>query len=479
MLDDADESGRPPFAVVRPLLLRGLLRLTALPCIFLENEDGDVVLHRDALEYVKACLSAYELGTIERDVNAIARLYDFYRVFWRGDVLPDDDLDYLIYAYLAWRHSGTLTEDGTSRLGGLRWKPLAYEGLRAEFSALHRYFRFCSMTCGHVALGTMRKAIRIDGTPLNRMHATAAMKERDFFVHLTASREYWARRHDNGFAMPPVSRPVRGRHGHLRHVMAEEEVWQIIRNERNPVYRAIWLVGAFGGIRISEQLNAWQCDVLPASSRRLLFQADGVDSIMVLRADPVNSRFLGDLGKAEKTRAQYLLGKYGMLPRSELSTGDPLFAGWKGTLYLQAQLRLNEVFWLNPQAAALFAQCAREIREFHRVHRTSDRHPYFYVNIADPTAEHRGGILKMSNVQKAWERACSRCDLEPYRWGRNIHGLRHFYKERAKSMGFGPDEIQIMMGHKTIESQDIYGRSAKSIAKRIKELCPANHQIEI
>jgi hypothetical protein len=457
--------------------MRGSPGSTALPVIFLENECGEVVVHGDALVYAQASLAAYRPASIERDVETIARLYDFFRVFWHGNSLPEDDVDYLIYAYLLWRHSGTLTGEGSSRLGGLRWRPLAAEGLRAEFASINRYFRFCSQKWGYVALGRMRRDVRRDGPPLNRMRETAGMKERDFFVHLSASREYWASHFGSEVEMPPVvTRPARSAEASLTQIMPEEEVWQIIGRERNPVYRALWLVGGFGGLRISEQLNAWQCDVLPASTRQLLFGYEGSD-ILFLRADPMRSRYVGELGKSKETREQHLLAGYRMQPRCVLNRKHPLYAGWKGTLYLQRELLLNEVFWLNPRAAALFAECASEIREFHRLHQTSKHHPWFYVNIADPTGDHRGSPLKISNVEAAWERACRRCDLQPHSWGRKIHGLRHFYKALGKSMGFGPDQIQIMMGHRSIESQDNYGRSAIEISRQLANIRTTSSRI--
>ncbi|MFC7688700.1 hypothetical protein ACFQY5_02695 [Paeniroseomonas aquatica] len=154
------------------------------------------------------------------------------------------------------------------------------------------------------------------------------------------------------------------------------------------------MVGAFGGIRISEQLNTWQIDVLPGSYRKLAFDYDEGAEILFLRADPVHSRYVGDLGKQGDTRKQYLHKQYNLLPRNALGRRDPLYAGWKGTLSINSDFRISEVFWIDRQAAALFAECAREIREFHRLHKSSERHPYLYVNMADPTLEYRGAPLK-------------------------------------------------------------------------------------
>ncbi len=440
-----------------------------LPFLFVEDEAGTVNWQREALVYARASLQAYDIPTIERDIDTIGRFCDFYIIFWNGMPLPDNEIDYLIYAYLIWRHNGNISH-GASRLGGLRWKSLAFDALRAEFKSLVRYFRFASLTWGYVSLGRLQQAVDVRSPSLKRLRTAAELKERDFLVHLNGAREYWNRLYGPEIAMPPVAIGVRSNGSSIRSVMPEEDIWSIIENERNPVFRALWLVGAFGGLRISEQLQAWQIDVLPGSARRLLLGYDGIDDdILFLRADPIASRYIGDVGKPGATRRQFLRERYSMTPRKELSRRHPLYAGWKETLYLNREMLLSEVFWLHGRAANLFAECAGEIREFHRLHETSKRHPFFYVNIADLTRELRGDILKKSNVEAAWDGACRRCGLEPHRWGRNLHGLRHFYKACADSLTISRDDLQIMMGHRRLNSQDDYGRVGRKVATGLGE----------
>jgi len=465
---EPERAASGPSSIVRHVPVLGPSGSVPLPFLFIEGASGAVGWHREALAYAKACLAAYELSTISHDVETIGRFYDFYRVFWGAKPLPAEAIDYLVYAYLVWRHNGTVS-DGRSCLGGLLWAPVASNALRAEFNSLARYFHFSSRTWGHVSLGQFREPLDPDAVSIRRLRSTAGLKEREFFVHLAASREYWARQYGSGVEMPPVSVLVRSG-GSIRHVMPEEEIWAIIQAESNPVFRALWIVGAFGGIRVSEQLNAWQVDVLPGSYRRLAFGYEGGDAPLFLRADPTGSRYIGDLGKPGPTRRHFLRDQYGMSSRKEFGRKHPLYAGWKGTLYLNGTLLLSEVFWLDDQAATLFAECAEEIREFHRIHQTSKRHPFFYVNVADPTREFRGDILKTSNVEAAWDRACLRCGLEPHRWGRNIHGLRHFYKRLANASGISRDHVQVMMGHKSIGSQDDYGRAAQEVAASLSKV---------
>ena len=460
-----EEIAPPLFSVVRSLNVQGICGPEPMPFMFLAGATGSVAWHREALVYARAS-TAVAGGTqrAERDLEAVARFHDFYRTFWVGRAVDPHSMDYLVCAYLMWRRNGTL-EDGTSRLGGLRWKPLDIPALRGEFRSLIRYFHFCSVTWGYIALGQLRHTLAPNDEQQVRMRDAARLAERDLLVHLNARRDFWAKTYGMEEAEPPISL-ARSKSGNIcGHVISREEVEAIIAAETNPVFRALWLVGAYGGIRISEQLNAWQEDVLPASWRKQLFQYDSGDDIMFLRADPAASRYIGDVGRSsQETRKAFLRNRYGMLPRSELDKGDPLKAGWKSTLYINGQFLLNEVFWSSNHAVKMFAECAEAIRDFHRLHKTSKRHPYFYVNMADPTQEFRGGILKISNVEAAWERACARCNLEPHRWGRNIHGLRHFYKWSVEELGITPDKIQIMMGHLRIRSQEDYGRRAKDAA---------------
>ncbi|GAA6191001.1 hypothetical protein NBRC116597_09200 [Phaeobacter sp. NW0010-22] len=71
--------------------------------------------------------------------------------------------------------------------------------------------------------------------------------------------------------------------------------------------------------------------------------------------------------------------------------------------------------------------------------------------------------MKISAVQSAFERACVRAGLEPRRFGRNLHGMRHYYKWLLRNeLGLSEEHVQICLGHASIESQESYGRSSRS-----------------
>jgi integrase len=358
-----------------------------------------------------------------------------------------------------------MDEEGRCWLGGLNWRALSYYPLKDEFVTISRYLRFCSTTWGYINLNPERFHVSGNDPLIKRMLAVEKLQERDFFVHLSAAREWWQQQYgDTDLKLPLISKaPPKAKT--FRKFPMTEEIWAVIKAETNPIYKCLWLAGAFGGLRISEQLNAWQVDILPGSSREHFFDQRTMgptNTILFLRADPIESRYIDHPGRKGPTRRQHLNDHYHRLPRSQLPASDPLHAGWKGTVY-SGEFLSHQVFWIDDHAAALFAECATEIRQFHRHHQTSKKHPWFYVNIADPTGKYRGDPVKISRVETAFEDAFLRVGLKPHAWGRNIHGLRHHYKWFAKEqLGIEPEHIQVMMGHRRIQSQDEYGNNART-----------------
>jgi hypothetical protein len=129
------------------------------------------------------------------------------------------------------------------------------------------------------------------------------------------------------------------------------------------MFRSLWLMAAFGGPRISEQLNFWQADVLPPSSYPDLFGGTQpfTQPVLVVRAHPEHSTYCGVLGDLRETRKVHLMRLYGRRPRSSLPTKDPDYAGWKGTLATGAGLT-HPVFWIDQKAAGEYSALAEEIR---------------------------------------------------------------------------------------------------------------------
>lgn len=456
----------PPFSVVRSIRVRNRGVNQLMPILFVEAHAGDVSVVREAATWAIASSSGYSPSSVEQGVRTLARFFDFYRTWSPSVSIEPREIDYLVYAYIMRRHSGTLDKEGRCDLGGLNWKPISYLTLRAEFAALVRYFHYCANTFGHINISPDLFSVSPREPLFDRLREHEKRIESDFFAHLAAAREYWRlKAGHHSFDMPRVSKPPH-KAVTYRRFPTTDEIWTVIENEKNPIYRSLWLAGAFGGLRISEQLNAWQSDILPAYSRQFFFNESATSpqqAILYLRTDPVNSRYLDDPGSRGETRRQHLASKYGLHPRCLLPRSDPYYAGWKGTVYSGEQLT-HPVFWISDRAAHQFAECAKEIRQFHSRHKTSRLHPWYYVNIADPTSEYRGLPLKIGRVERALDLAFTRVGLTPHRWGRNLHGFRHHYKWlSATELNLKEHDIQIMLGHKSIRSQSEYGKNANTV----------------
>ena len=440
-----------------------------LPFLFLRSPDGEACLSEEALSWALSCQPHRDLATIQRGVTTVGRFHDYCTQFLGENEVPEDDIDYIIYAYLAFRYDGsTASRANVSR----RWCPATSGVVEHELRDITDFFQHCEVNFNGVRLGQRSYPFSPHKSSFQRLQDLQRRSGWDFLIHLESHRKFWEQfSQPNDPLVPPVfKRRSKHQRGGTGIVMSEEEIWEVIRRETNPAFRAVWLAGAFGGPRISEQLNFWQIDILPGSCRSELFGYTNPEVILVLKAHPTDSRYTTGLSKPGPTRRQYLLNTYNgkMLPRPE--TGDSRRAGFKGMIFTNEQLLLAEMFWIDDTAADLFAECVEEIQAFHRHYRTSSRHPYFYVNLADPTGDHRGDELKASNIQKRWEAACKRCDLPPRMHGRNIHGLRHFYKWYAKKvLHIPPDVLQIMLGHASIESQDDYGQAARDANASLAE----------
>jgi hypothetical protein len=438
-----------------------------LPFLFLRSPDGTVRLCEEALSWARSCRPHRDLETIKRGSKTVGRFHDYCTQFLGENDVPEDDIDYIIYAFLAFRYDGSpASQANVSR----RWLPATPSAVEDELRDITDFFRHCETRFNGVRLGQRSFPFSQSTLSFQRLHDLQRKSGWDFLTHLESYRKFWEQfSQPNDPLIPPVSkRRSKGKPGGTRMIMPEEEIWEIIRRETNPVFRAVWLAGAFGGPRISEQLNFWQIDILPGSCRSELFGYSNPDVILVVKAHPTDSRYSTGLSRPGPTRRQYLMNTYDgkVLPRPE--TGDSRQAGWKNMIFTNDQLQLAEMFWVDNAAADLFAECVEEIQSFHRYYRTSSRHPYVYVNLADPTGDHRGDELKASNIQKRWEAACKRSDLPPRMHGRNIHGLRHYYKWYAeKVLHIPPEVLQIMLGHASIESQDDYGRAARDANARL------------
>lgn len=428
----------------------------SLPAIVVSDEKGGTSFHRELLASARKFRSSgWGLEHITRYVRTIGRLIRFYVA--RG--MPDLDevgLQRLVWDYLDARLTGTLTSE-SDRMRELCWPPCRWNTVRHDCRAIADFSDFCARSYGYLPLAEpVRVGHSEGGFSYGALQGLKHVAERTLLGHLRLLRK------------PRVELAMPGRRSNAtsgigRAVMTVQQAWDVIDAEKNPVFRMIWLLGFWGGPRVSEQLNMWRCDVLPGDVRLHLFNKDPFrDTPLVVLANPWESTYCGQLGDGTTSRRAFLAQKFRTFPRPDLrlvegGTRRSLWAGWKGMLETNDIRHISQVVWADPEAAQEYGTLFDSVVDRQLdlgIHRA---HPYLLVNFDTRRTECVGCPLKLSNVSKAWERAVNRVGLVPHRFGASIHGMRHFYKSYLEELGLSRKVIQIMMRHRSLSSQDLYG----------------------
>jgi integrase len=439
---------------------------TALPVIFLQDpQSGESEICMEIVRWASELST--ELGTVSvgQHINTVCRFMNFFRLYSQGQSLSVKDQTISIFAYLDFRGTGTKYLESDHLMYPLNWNGVAKTTVSSEFKYLIRYFRFLESYSGDHAKILKRHFFLLPEREVSNLQK----KSNDLFIHLATQRQFWADLRDDGpIRSPKRFRPTNKQNG-FRPFPPEDEIKRIIAAESNPVFKAIWILLAYGAShRISEVLNIWQADILPSSYNKELFglPADGLP--LVLIAHPSQSKWLGDFNTKKTTRLEHLLKTYGIPPRSDRSSADPLYAGFK-TKTLSGDFLIAKTWWLNEDAALAFEDCVDKISAFHLRHRTSRKHPYFFINMYAKD-DRIGEPVTMKRITRAWVHACKRVGIAPHVRGRNIHGLRHFTKSYMGEIGLSRSIIQYIRGDHSIQSQDEYGRCAIEVNQALTQI---------
>ncbi len=245
----------------------------------------------------------------------------------------------------------------------------------------------------------------------------------------------------------------------------------------DPVERYQWrdicitILMHWGGLRVSEAFHLWVGDVLPHPDKpdeaivRLYHPIDG--------AAPTDTR--APNGKVFPNRETYLKANYpGYLPR-HMETGNR-FAGWKGMRMSDVRQNYRFVHWLpTGEAGRLFMQAWKLYNyQLMRARIGADKHPFQFVSFH---GQQRGEPYTIDAYRAAHERAVRRIGLEPAKFnGTTHHGHRHAYGQRARRAGVDPLVTQRGLGHRSIESQEVY--TAPSIGEVTRALEKASSALE-
>lgn len=337
--------------------------------------------------------------------------------------------------------------------------PLNRQALEAELRGITSFSDFCELRYGYLPLtGARTVSLPSPSQAEKSFWRLMQSNETDFFSHLALRRE---KRH-NTVSLPGRRQKSGGADAFAG--MTSEFMWEVIDAEKNPTYRALWLLGTFGGPRLSESMNLWACDVLPGTARQLMFPGDiFVGLPLVVVADPWNSRWCGTFGDSRETRKEFLMSRYGLPPRPHMAeNGGGEFrsraAGYKGTRPTNRAAGIRQLFWADESAAHHFEQTIIEVITNRNRIPKARKHPFMFVNIDPRKPSVQGEMLTLSNVRKSFERAIIRVGGEPYRQKKNPHGMRHLYKDLVKAIcGNDSGAVQVCLGHYSRDSQDDYG----------------------
>lgn len=419
------------------------------PCLWIES-DGKIEIFVEALQYgfYKVDLQ-HPYQQTKQVVASVANLLRYFLAEGKPS-LDERGFRSFINDYFVKRSNGDPKQC---------WNPLGRRALESELRNLAAFSEFCELHYGYLPL-TKRISVPLPTPERHRGSFWRLLQsnEREFLSHLAVRRD-----RPSHFVRLPGRRSKGGGAESLAGMTAEF-MWQVIEAERNLTFKALWLLGCFGGPRLSESLNLWVCDVLPGMTRTHLFPGDiFVDFPLVVIADPWASRWVGKLGDNRLTRSEFLNARFGMVPRPLMAESDAgefrgRAAGYKGTRPTNREGEMRQVFWVDEHAARMFEAVVIEVLAIRNRMPKSHTHPFLFVNTDPRKPALQGQMLSLSNVRKAFERAIRRVGETPYRFKQTPHGMRHLYKDIAKRV-CGGDEgaVQICMGHYSRDSQDMYG----------------------
>ncbi|NOD62724.1 hypothetical protein [Ruegeria sp. HKCCD6109] len=453
-----------PIAVTAHLPIKGTGH-SALPAIFAQGEAGDVKLLKIGVAWASDLSEVLGTVSVHKHVSTLCRFLNFLHAYAGGEALSVKAQTKAVLAYVDFRIEGTTHLPRDNSLYYLKWSGISKTTARNEFNHLIRFLTWLEERNDGESKAIDRSLFSLGKIDTQQLKS---YEQKDFFLHLKSQRRFWKHLEDGDDVRPPRKLISAKRKTGFKSFPSEQEVRSIIASETNPAFKAIWLLQAYGAShRISEVLQIWQEDILPASETRNFFNFGGDGLPLVLIAHPAESTWLGGHTHKKLNRLNFMLQTYGIRPRSELPDSSPKRAGFKSK-ELYGRHMTAKTWWLNAEAAHAFQDCVDQIERFHRTHRTSTRHPYFFVNMF-ARGDSLGQPISYKRIAAAWTAACKRSGVQISGTGKGIHSLRHFQKWLMKEMGIPSSDIQLIRGDASPDSQDAYGRCAATVSRALTQ----------
>ena len=425
---------------------------TLMPVMVADLPDGQSRVVTEFVSFLRD--SDYSLQKMKTAGAVLGFLNDYLLICRKGEEFKADEIPAAINHFLRLRRYGD--REGKAGLG---WSPMKAATVARDARFIADFSKHCSTKLGYFPLVP----------PVE-----FGEKQHRNFMTLFGKKSWRLLSHlDNKLPVEqrnrsPVipERPIKTK-GSAKPVLTEPEVKRIIDSAGSLSHKALFILCAYGGPRLSEALNIWTSDLMPGRYRNGLFGRNRDDKTpLVVLAHPSQSTFIAVGANFNEDRQQHLFKRYGLNARN-LIQGTPMFAGWKGMLADDESRGMAEVFWTSESMAILFSQIVKRMRLEARncgAGQNMDSHPYLFIN--DTVGKQEFGMpTKISNAKKSFARACSLADIRDY--GQGIHLLRHFYKATLVDMGIKPETIKHAMHHRSLLSQVSYGVDARKTHEAI------------
>ena len=238
--------------------------------------------------------------------------------------------------------------------------------------------------------------------------------------------------------------------------MSPELVQAVIDSCEDIGFKAITIVCAFAGLRLSEALHLWTCDVLDGSARPEITGGPVSQLPLVIVAHPRLSTYVGISASLDiLTRADFL-ARTGRLCRAVLPANDPQRCGWKRRRFADEHRLISEALWSDERMAFEFSALVFGLEEARRHAGITDI-PWLFVGTAPDKVGYLSPITRASykDMLRRTLRAVGTPTLIAPAMRPNA--LRHFYKCMMDDIGLSVEDIRDAMGHADVTGGAAYG----------------------
>ncbi len=446
--------------------------------LILRKQDGSTEPYARLIEYMKAF---QHRGPTWQDtvVRGLGLLWDFCQAVG-PKIAAESPANFQRTLFRRFAHalqSGTISPDGIDE-SGLYWPMMGWRRTRELVHSIEHYAQWCYEEIDPNPFEpAAHKRAPSKGIDITATLVWSRIRQVSMLVHIDQEpkekrRKSWVEtgRNPVGVSVEPVK--------YFPPEYVESLLWEGYKRpgrdrEINPFLRynsrdmMVGLLDGWGGLRRAEGFHLWIQDVVeePGKPGHALVVLNHPSEAMLQYFDKVTGRELR-LSRQEVLKRRY--PPY--MPRHKVTRGR-YRAGWKG-------IDLNRehqafVFWIDPNAAALFwilyLGYIRYVRTPIMKHRRAlggADHPFLFVTEGD---DRREGTAMIGDpyTPKAYERnheaAVRRIQVDGGTYlehskyhGTTTHGLRHLYGQTLVSLGVAPQVIQKGLHHRHYLSQAPY-----------------------